>query len=81
MPEDSTSPLPIAYTVGQFCKAAQISRSTLYKLWASGEGPPRCELGRKLIIPRDEAINWIQRKAVVPNGTISPAEPKSESAS
>jgi len=63
MPDNPPETPPIVYTVRQFCQAAQISKATLYELWARGEGPPRCQFGRRVMIPKTKALRWIERKS------------------
>jgi hypothetical protein len=46
------------YTVAEFCEAHRISRSMLYKLWASGNGPRFKLVGAKKIISHEAAADW-----------------------
>jgi hypothetical protein len=47
-----------AYTVSEFCAAHRISRSKLYELWASGNGPRFISVGNKRIITLEAAAEW-----------------------
>jgi hypothetical protein len=47
-----------AYTIAEFCAAHRISRSKLYELWASGNGPRFISVGNKRIITLEAAAGW-----------------------
>ncbi len=50
---------PLSLTIAQFCKAHNIGRTTLYKLWKLGKGPAFFYVGRRTKrIPADEARRW-----------------------
>ena len=49
---------PLSLTIGQFCRAHNIGRTTLYKLWKLGKGPAFFQVGRTKRIPADEARRW-----------------------
>ena len=52
--------IPEAYTVDTFLKAYPIGRTTLYAAWSEGRGPRRVRVGRRVLIPRESAEQWIQ---------------------
>ena len=47
-----------ALSIAAFCTDNSISRSTLYELWARGEGPRKMSVGRKVLISADAAADW-----------------------
>lgn len=49
---------PLSLTIGQFCRAHSIGRTTLYKLWKLGKGPAVFQVGRTKRIPADAARKW-----------------------
>lgn len=50
-----------AYNITNFCKAFDISRSLLYRLWDKGQGPKRARLGGRVVITSEEAKAWIEK--------------------
>ena len=49
------------YTVNQFCKAHNISRSMFYKQQKLGQGPRVMRVGRRRLISYEAAAEWRQR--------------------
>ena len=49
------------YTVTQFCKYHNISRSMFYKLLQLGEGPRLMAVGRRRLISIEAAADWRQQ--------------------
>ncbi len=49
------------YTVKQFCKDHNISRSMFYKLLQQGQGPRLMAVGRRRLISNEAAADWRQR--------------------
>ena len=49
-----------AYTINEFCKAHDISRSLFYKLQANGKGPEIFTLGRRVLISAYAAEKWLK---------------------
>ena len=47
-----------AQSISQFCADHAICRSTLYELWARGEGPRKMCVGRKILISAEAAADW-----------------------
>ena len=47
-----------AFTIPEFCTRHGLSRSLLYKQWASGEGPERMLVGDKVLISFEAAARW-----------------------
>jgi len=54
-PDDGT------YTVNQFCKSHNISRSMFYKLLQQGLAPRLMEVGRRRMISFEAAADWRQQ--------------------
>ncbi|MEQ8665628.1 MAG: helix-turn-helix domain-containing protein [Rhodospirillales bacterium] len=52
-------------TVSEFCRWANISRSTLYKLFAEQDGPTVIRIGRRVLIPVGAAENWMRQRESV----------------
>lgn len=61
---------PQAYTVAEFCKAYRLSRSALYDLWDSGEGPAYYKVGRRRFVSQEAAVKW-QREREAATGNRS----------
>ncbi|RQD68655.1 MAG: DNA-binding protein [Tindallia sp. MSAO_Bac2] len=55
--------LPVTITVGEVAEVLGISRTGAYEVVKS-EGFPCLKVGRRLLIPRDQFINWIERKSI-----------------
>ncbi len=49
------------YTVNQFCKSHNISRSMFYKQLKLGEGPRLMAVGRRRMISFEAAADWRQQ--------------------
>ncbi len=49
------------YTVAQFCKSHNISRSMFYKQLNLGKGPRLMAVGRRRLISNEAAADWRQR--------------------
>lgn len=49
------------YTVKQFCKDHNISRSMFYKLLQQGQGPRLMAVGRRRLISNEAAADWRQQ--------------------
>jgi excisionase family DNA binding protein len=52
---------PSAYTIAEFCEAYRISRAHLYVLLRKGDGPKTFTAGRRRLIGRDAAAEWVRR--------------------
>jgi excisionase family DNA binding protein len=52
-----------AYNVTEFCAAHGISRSYFYELIARGKGPKTVKVGRRRLIPRQAAKEWLEHLA------------------
>ncbi len=48
-----------AFTIPQFLNAYPISRAALYKAWKHNRGPRRAVVGRRVLIPRQAAEEWL----------------------
>ncbi len=55
--------LPVTITVGDVAEVLGISRTGAYEMVKS-EGFPCLQVGRRLLIPRDQFINWIERESM-----------------
>ena len=51
---------PLAYTVPDFCKAVNIGVRTFYSLLERGEAPPITKIGRRTLIRREAAEQWLR---------------------
>jgi len=49
-----------AFTVLQFCSAYNVSRATFYVMKKAGEGPRTIKLGRRTLISRAAAAEWLR---------------------
>jgi predicted DNA-binding transcriptional regulator AlpA len=54
-----------AYSVKEFCAAFSISPAHLYKLNKQNAGPVMLKVGRKTLIPRMEALQWMASRSSV----------------
>jgi hypothetical protein len=65
MKKSSTAPTGDAplFDVPEFCEAHRICRATLYGLWREGLGPARVKIGRRTLIPRTAANEWLDKLA------------------
>ena len=52
---------PEAYGVREFCASHSISRALFYKLVRSGRGPSTIKVGRRTLVTRAAAAEWISR--------------------
>jgi predicted DNA-binding transcriptional regulator AlpA len=50
----------LAYSVSGFCKAVGISQRTFYGLRERGEAPPMARIGRRTVIRREAAEQWLR---------------------
>ena len=48
-----------AYTVAEFCESHGISKSYFYELAVHGKGPRSIKIGRRRLIPRQSAQEWL----------------------
>lgn len=51
-----------AYDVAGFCEAMGISRPFYYRLAADGRGPRSFKLGRRRLISREAAHEWLREQ-------------------
>ena len=59
------------FTVGEFCGAFRMGRSTLYQLWYNGQGPESYLIGRSRRISVDAARRWREaRESAVATGSL-----------
>jgi len=49
-----------AQTIREFCTDFRISRATFYRLARDGRGPKAVRIGRKVLIPRAAAEQWLR---------------------
>jgi len=50
---------PQAYSVPGFCQAVGISKSLFYKLCQEGRGPKTLKVGRRTLVSKAAATEWI----------------------
>jgi predicted DNA-binding transcriptional regulator AlpA len=50
---------PEAYSVLGFCQAFGISKSLFYKLCQEGRGPKKLKVGRRTLVSRLAATEWM----------------------
>jgi hypothetical protein len=56
-------PLPVAYSILEFCKAHRISQAFFYELKRAGLGPREMIVGRRRIISGEAAADWRRARA------------------
>jgi len=54
----------VAYSVKEVARLLGVSRAWLYQCWKRGEGPPRCRVGCRTLIPAQELLEWLDRQSV-----------------
>ncbi len=54
------------YSIKKFCEHASISRAQFYKYCYAGKGPElfREPEGKKVFIPRENALEWFQENKI-----------------
>jgi len=52
-------PTKLAFSITEFCKATTISRRMLYTLWERDQGPPRVDVGGRVLIPYEGGKAWL----------------------
>jgi predicted DNA-binding transcriptional regulator AlpA len=57
----------LAYSVFETTVLLGVSRAWLYQRWALGEGPPRCKVGSRTLIPAQGLSEWLARRTEVPS--------------
>jgi len=50
----------LSYSIKDFCQIVGISRATLYKAWAENNGPKTIKVGKRRLISRNAADEWIK---------------------
>jgi len=48
------------YTIKQFCTAFNMSRTKLYHLWKTGQGPAKKHCGGVVLITNTAAQEWLE---------------------
>jgi len=66
-----TKPEPATYTIDGFCGFVGISRRGWYRMEKRGQAPPTIRVGRKRLIRRETADQWLKDRE---NTTPMPAE-------
>ena len=55
----------VAYSVQEAAQMLGVSRAWLYERWANGDGPPRCRVGSRILIPANFIREWLAAQSVV----------------
>lgn len=61
MNNTSTTSVPAAFSVEEFCRAHSISRTHFYEMAARGTGPRLMKVGRRTLISAEAAADWRRR--------------------
>lgn len=61
----------LAYTAAEAAEVLGVSESHLRRLAKRGEGPPRLELGRRLLFPKGRLHAWLDEQATTPTAVSS----------
>ena len=51
-----------AFSIVEFCRRHEISRSTFYNLRKIGQGPRETRIMRRIVITRASAAAWLKRQ-------------------
>jgi hypothetical protein len=54
------------YEVEEFAEAVDRKPETIWRWWRQGQGPPYVLLGRRRVIPRSGALEWLRQSQVTP---------------
>jgi hypothetical protein len=54
------------YEVPEFAGAVDRKPETIWRWWRQGQGPPYVLLGRRRVIPRAAAAEWLNQSQVAP---------------
>ncbi|MGE0038306.1 MAG: helix-turn-helix transcriptional regulator [Xanthobacteraceae bacterium] len=57
--------LAIAYSPAQFAHVVGISLSTVWLLWREGKGPPFARIGKRRVISRADAEEWLAKRVAI----------------
>lgn len=60
--ESNLTTRPLAYSLKQFCDAVGISLRTFYALKQRGEAPPVVNIGRRVVVRSDAALEWLKER-------------------
>jgi predicted DNA-binding transcriptional regulator AlpA len=60
-PPKSTADLA-AFSIPEFCRRHEISRSTFYNLKRLGEGPRETRIMKRIVISREAAAAWLRKQ-------------------
>jgi excisionase family DNA binding protein len=64
------APETCTYTIAQFCKRVGISDRTYHALNERREGPPIIRVGRKVLIRKEAAEQWLRARESQPRWTV-----------
>lgn len=56
-----------AFTVAEFCNSFRVSRAKLYQLFNDGTGPRIFRVGKKVLISREAAAEWLAAREAASN--------------
>lgn len=60
------APQRLAYTADEAAQVLGVHASHLRRMAKRGEGPPRLELGRRLLFPKAALHRWLDETATTP---------------
>lgn len=64
MPNHQVAVARRAFNPFELCEMLGISRSTLYRLWAEGDGPAYIEIGRRRRVTKEALDTWLESREV-----------------
>jgi excisionase family DNA binding protein len=56
----------VAYSPVEVAKMLGVSHDTLHRWWKRGEGPPRLEVGGRVLVPKQALEEWLKEQATLP---------------
>lgn len=59
----------LAYSVLETSRLLGVSRAWLYHRWAIGDGPPRCKVGSRTLVPAENLRQWLSEQRGAKNGS------------
>jgi hypothetical protein len=65
-PPDDESFRKLYWTPAEFAQQVDRTEPTIWKWWREGSGPPWVLLGRRRVIPKQAAREWLSARLVTP---------------